>query len=179
MLAQARRKAGHNLPKNRQGEDAGAVVSQAAAAIPVAKKRRGEGGGMAASWGMAHGKGGGVAAAVSPLITVGSVCTGMGTCDGALDVLALWNPYLTLHHAFGCERSPVCRRVLHASYPQLHVYTDALTDLEKAPEVDVSIAGFPCQPFLVASRIRRGPRDPGAHVLPAILTFIEARRPRC
>ena len=109
-------------------------------------------------------------------ISIGSACTGLGTCFEACDALCAANLGLQMDHVFACERWARARQWLGAARPGLQVLQD-VTDLASAPRVDVFISGFPCQPFSSANRKRKAD-DPRREVLPALVDYIVARRPQ-
>lgn len=115
--------------------------------------------------------------APSRTITVGSLCTGMGTAHRACRVLEQHNPDLQFVHKFGCEVSKSCRALLQADFPDLRIWPDLLAEPPLCP-VDLLVAGFPCQPFSSANRKRRGLEDARCAVLPLILDYVERAQPR-
>jgi hypothetical protein len=105
----------------------------------------------------------------------------MGICHMAMRVLAACNPHLRIEHRFGCDKSAVSRAFLRANIPGMgRSFVDATAPEfhAEAPVVDLLVAGFPCQPWSLASRKRKGLADPRSHVLAHILQYIVEKRPR-
>ena len=114
-------------------------------------------------------------------IVMGSICSGLGTCHMAMQVLAAWNPCLRVRHAFACDSSAASRAVLEASATKVErLFSDVTApEFSEAPNVDVFVAGFPCQPFSRAGRRPpKGMADPRSQVLPHMLDYIGRRQPR-
>ncbi len=113
-------------------------------------------------------------------ITVGSACTGLGTCHAAWRVLQAWNRGIRVTHSFACDNKAASHLVLRANFPEVgRIFMDCLVgDFSAAPPVDVFTAAFPCQPFSSANRRRRGAADPRSQVLTAVLDYVVQKKPK-
>ena len=110
-------------------------------------------------------------------IRVGSVCSGMGTCAHALNLVKAANPELHAHVAFFVELNRHCQEVLAADFPGVTVYDDLSDWCSELPGCDVLCAGFPCQPYSQANRRRKGSADPRAGVVDDLLAYIARVKP--
>lgn len=107
-------------------------------------------------------------------LRVGTDCSGIGT-----PLLALRALGIVFHHVFASEIDPQARRTLQANHPADIVYTDLRRrDLHAVPQVDVYIAGFPCQPFSLAG-LQHGFMAHGGNGLLFfdILAYIKLKQP--
>lgn len=100
---------------------------------------------------------------------LGSLCAGMGGLDLAVGSL------LDVEHAWHAEVDPAASKVLSAHWPGTPNLGDiTAVDWTAAAAVDVTTAGFPCQPFSAAGK-RDGSGDERhlwpTGVLPAIGTL--------
>ena len=102
---------------------------------------------------------------------VGSLCTGYGGLDLAVD--ALLGTETVWLAEFDQHASKVCARRF-PGVPNLHDIT--AVDWGSIEPVDVLTAGYPCQPFSHAGR-RKGTNDP-RHLWPHIARAIRVLRPR-
>ena len=76
-------------------------------------------------------------------LTVGTDCSGMDMPIIALEHLGI--PY---RHVFASEVDPTARRFILDKFTPEHIYGDIRErGNEKAPHVDLYVAGFSCQPF--------------------------------
>ena len=102
---------------------------------------------------------------------VGSLCTGYGGLDLAVDAV------LGTTTEWVCEFDPHASKVCDARFPgvpNLHDLT--AVDWSTVPPVDVLTAGYPCQPFSHAGR-RQG-TDDARHLWPYICDALRVLRPR-
>lgn len=71
-----------------------------------------------------------------------------------------------------------CKTYRH-NFPNTHLIEDDVRDVapRTLPDVDVLVAGFPCQPFSIMG-YRRGFKDPRGNLFFEISRFIDVKRPR-
>jgi site-specific DNA-cytosine methylase len=113
--------------------------------------------------------------------TMGSICSGIGTCHKAMAVLRRFNPSLRVQHIFACEKDSRCRAHLEKLveyHPGCVLYRNIMLDEDTLPKVDFLVSGFPCQPFSQANRKRRGDQDPRGQIFIKIIEYIERARPQ-
>ena len=105
-------------------------------------------------------------------LTVGSVCSGMGGLELALD---LWLGSGAAQPQWFAETDPDASRVLKTWWPEVPNLGDFTAADWTAPRCDVEVGGVPCQGFSAAGR-QLGAADP-RHLWPDWRRGIEARRP--
>ncbi len=113
----------------------------------------------------------------SPLhrLTIGTDCSGM---EAPLQALA--NMKIPHDHLFSCDFDPHAQSTIKANFAPHTVYRDLLQrDNTMAPNVDVYIAGFPCQPFSVAGK-QQGFEDAKGRgiIFWSIHEYIKLKRPK-
>ena len=90
----------------------------------------------------------------------------------ALDALQV--PYI---HEFSCDVDRQVRKQILPNWSPIKWYDNLLLrDPFKAPDVDLYVAGWPCQPFS-GSGSRKGLGDERADVFFGCARFIEVRKP--
>eukprot|EP00974_Lingulodinium_polyedra_P009413 900772-Lingulodinium_polyedra.AAC.1 len=103
------------------------------------------------------------------------MCSGTG-CDAfAMDEIGI--PY---EHTFIVEKDKHAQAFIAENHKNIRLsYTDIFDPVfDKAPRVDIVVAGFPCQGFSVQG-LGKGPDDPRSSVLTRIMEYILKHRPRC
>lgn len=105
-------------------------------------------------------------------LTVGSACSGWGSELLALEQLGI--PYCDV---FGCDCNlDVAMLFKHLHKPQ-HFFSDVMeAGFQKAPHVQLFLAGFPCQPW-AAGGLHQAFADPRGVVVFYILHYIAVRLP--
>lgn len=87
-------------------------------------------------------------------IRVGTDCSGMEAPIQALRKLRLAH-----HHCFSSDIDPYCRETILANYDPDLIFEDmSQRDESELPEIDLYVAGFPCQAFSSAGK-RKGVKD--------------------
>jgi DNA (cytosine-5)-methyltransferase 1 len=106
-----------------------------------------------------------------PGLRLGSVCTGYGGLDAA--VQAVFGGTL----AWVADNDPGAARILAHHYPHVPNLGDITAiDWADVPPVDVVLGGYPCQPFSTAGK-RKGTAD-ARHIWPYIADALRVLRPR-
>ena len=135
-----------------------------------------------------HGCQPGGATAGRPL-RVGTDCSGLDTPIAALEEILLGRNR-RIHHVFSSELDPKTRQILlHNFTPDYH-YTDVARRalrlagpgnehpaVDQLPNLDIYVAGFPCQPFS-SSGLSAGAEDPRGLVWFHIVRFLAVALPR-
>ena len=75
-----------------------------------------------------------------------------------------------------CEPEQFCQQVLRKHWPEVPIYDDVKTFPKNFGKVDILTAGYPCQPFSVASSKRKGTAD-DRHIWPWIIEIVKQTRP--
>tara|TARA_R100001443_G_scaffold7221_1_gene16422 strand:- start:255 stop:1244 length:990 start_codon:yes stop_codon:yes gene_type:complete len=102
------------------------------------------------------------------------LCSGIGGFALGFEWAELSRPVLF------CDIEPWSRKVLRKHWPDVPIAED-VKELANdpdglVPDCDILTAGYPCQPFSVASPNRRGTKD-DRHIWPEIFTIIKRKRP--
>lgn len=100
--------------------------------------------------------------------TIGTLFSGIGVPDLAARLLGMTT-------VFQVEKDVYCQQVLRKNFPEAQLYGD-IFDVRDLPQVDVMVAGFPCQPFSLAGK-RLGERDE-RYLVPEMFRVIEEVKPR-
>ena len=111
---------------------------------------------------------------VSAKLTIGTDCSGMD-----VPILALQNLGVNFKHVFSSDNDQYSKEFIMKNFPPSIFYDDIkLRDnyvLDK--NIDVYMAGFPCQPFSVAG-YQKGLQDPRGKIINHVLQFIENNKPK-
>ena len=109
-------------------------------------------------------------------LTVGTDCSGMEAPIQALHHI-LGDKF---DHVFSCDNDPLVVKTIEANFPPTTIFPDIKTrDNDKAPEVDIYVAGFPCQSFSQAGKQQGFDDEKGrGTIFYNVLDYIEKRRPR-
>lgn len=108
------------------------------------------------------------------MIKVGTDFSGIGSPEAALKRLNI--PH---HNVFACDIDRYARQsFLELNSPDLF-YDDITTrDYEEVPELDLYVAGFPCQSFSIAGK-RGGFDDTRGTLFFNVAEFIKINQPKC
>jgi len=108
-------------------------------------------------------------------IKIGTDCSGMEA-----PIQALRNLGLNFEHKFSCDVDKHARATIQANFPHGIMYDDIKKrENESAPDVDVYVAGFPCQPFSTAGK-QQGFKDKlgRGEIFFDVCDFLAKRKPR-
>ena len=107
-------------------------------------------------------------------VTLGTDFDGMGVPRLALEALGV--PFV---HRFGSECAKAARAFALANgTPDVQYRDAAARDGRLAPDVQLYVAGFPCQAYSAAGA-QAGPSDPRGRLFEVCRDYIRARRPLC
>lgn len=82
------------------------------------------------------------------MLLIGTDFSGIGSPEEALRMALI-----KYHSVFACEKDPFARTTFEANNETKHFYHDITTrDQAETPEVDLYVAGFPCQAFSLAGK---------------------------
>merc|ERR1719468_941385 len=107
-------------------------------------------------------------------LRLGTDCSGMER-----PAMALKNLGVHVDHQFACDVNAHAKSTIMANFPPKVFFDDLTTrDNEKAPTVDMYVAGFPCQPFSTAG-LQQGFKDVRGRgeIFFSVLDYIEAKQP--
>ena len=106
------------------------------------------------------------------MIQVGSLFSGIGGID-----LGFEQAGFEIAWANDMDAS-ACKTYRH-NFPNTHLIESDVRDIDPRtlPDIDVLVAGFPCQPFSIMG-YRRGFKDPRGNLFFEISRFIDIKRPR-
>ena len=107
------------------------------------------------------------------MIRVGTDCSGMDTPIYALEKLSI--PY---SHEWACDIDKYARQTIMANYNPKRLYTDMTTrDVNDLPDIDLYVAGFPCQTFSIAGQ-QKGFNDERGQIFFYCLDVINHKNPK-
>ena len=102
------------------------------------------------------------------------LCSGIGGFALGFQSAGLSSPVLF------CDNDAFCQKVIRKHWPDVPIANDVkelADDPERnVPDCDVLSAGYPCQPFSLASKQRKG-TDDERHIWPYIKRIISVKRP--
>ena len=109
-------------------------------------------------------------------IRIGTDCSGMEA-----PIQAMRNLKVKHDHVFSCDNDEYVRATIEANFPCKDLYENVMSrDNDQVADVDVYVAGFPCQPFSTAGKqlgfddMKGGGRG---CIFFRILKYIQNRRP--
>ena len=106
-------------------------------------------------------------------IKVGTDCSGIEA-----PIIPLNNMGIQINHVFCSDADEQVIETIKANHNPKQIYSDVHDrDLAQVPEVDVYVAGFPCQPFSTMGR-RAGMNDQQGTVFFSILDYIAQKLPK-
>lgn len=106
-------------------------------------------------------------------LRIGTDCSGMETPILALRALGVEH-----QHMFSCDTDPNVKKQIYANFDVKEWFDDLMKrDNTTAPEVDLYVAGFPCQPYSAAGK-RKGMKDKRAKVFHGCAAYLEEKMPR-
>ena len=112
-------------------------------------------------------------------ISLGDICSGLGTAREALLDIQDVNPTLEVDYVFASDVSTASKTIIMHNHPECQHFYDDVCGPEfqrTAPPCDLLVAGYPCQPFS-SEGLNHGGLDPRASVIAAVLAYVFKRRP--
>lgn len=108
-----------------------------------------------------------------PILRVGTDCSGIEAPLQALRQLGI--PFT---HEFSCEIDKHCQESIKANYYPKKSYEDITKrNVDKLPDIDLYVCGFPCQPFSCAGK-RKGFNDSRGNIFWDCLDVIKTKQPK-
>ena len=106
------------------------------------------------------------------MMKVGSLFSGIGGID-------LGFKQAGFEITWANEKDPAACKTYRHNFPDTNLIEGDIQDLnpEKLDDIDVLVAGFPCQPFSVMG-YQRGFKDPRGNLFFEIARFVDVKRPR-
>jgi DNA (cytosine-5)-methyltransferase 1 len=109
-------------------------------------------------------------------IRIGCDCAGIET-----PIMALENLGINISHQFSCDIDAAVRQVALANFSPATYYDDITVRNNSDPTVprdlDLYVAGFPCQPFSRQGK-QKGTADDRGRIITYIIKYIDKCRPR-
>lgn len=102
---------------------------------------------------------------------IGTDCSGIEA-----PICALNNLGIKYNHLFSCEIDKYARQSIIANYEPEQLFTD-ITESRTLPELDVYVAGFPCQPFSTSGN-QKGFDDHRGQIYQYCIDAIKQTRPK-
>ena len=109
------------------------------------------------------------------MIKVGTDFSGIGSPESALKRLGIPHDLI-----FGCDIDKYARLSYRALHPYADIIYDDITtrDFDEVPQLDLYVAGFPCQAFSIAGK-GEGFNDVRGTLFFNVADFIEHNQPEC
>ena len=105
----------------------------------------------------------------------------LGTDFSGMEIVrvALENTGFKPKDRFACEKMAAARRLTQHTFPNIDTVFEDITnrDLDATPEVDLYVAGVPCQPW-AAGGCHGGLEDPRGRLWVCALKYVTTRRPK-
>lgn len=105
------------------------------------------------------------------VLRIGTDCSGIEAPIQALKKLKI-----KFSHEWSCEIDPYARESIRANYKPKILFKD-ITQKRKLPDIDLYVAGFPCQTFSNAGK-REGFNDPRGTIFFHCYNVIQKKRPK-
>mmetsp|Transcript_59158 Transcript_59158/g.95678 ORF Transcript_59158/g.95678 Transcript_59158/m.95678 type:complete len:369 (-) Transcript_59158:198-1304(-) len=107
-----------------------------------------------------------------PALRIGTDCSGMDTPVSALKVLKV-----NYQHEWSCDIDANVKKTIMANHPPKTWFPDLMTrDNATAPDIDLYVAGFPCQAFSSAG-LMKGFKDKRGKVFYGVCDVLDVKRP--
>jgi DNA (cytosine-5)-methyltransferase 1 len=104
-------------------------------------------------------------------LKVGTLFSGLGAPEFALKSLGVKHKVI-----IACDNDPVVKKTYLHNHT-CEAFYDDVTAIEKLPDMDLLVFGFPCQPFSLAGK-RGGLRDPRGTLILRVLELMKVNPPR-
>lgn len=107
------------------------------------------------------------------MLRVGTDCSGIEA-----PIQALMKLKIPFTHEFCSDIDKYVIQSIKANYSPKNIYGDITSrDHSRLPDIDLYVAGFPCQPFSTAGS-QKGLNDPRANVMFSVIETINIKKPK-